>query len=250
LQVTTGALPILNANGDTPSTTKGPVMKKRIASKKTGTADGGDKDSDSEFNLDVILGKTELRVCGGGKADTGNCKTEQPDNQKNPSKKNNETTKAPSSTPRTKKQRSTKPSGGKAAAKANKEMDAADLLVAAMETTIKVAEKSALVGDLSVKDMGKQLKKIAGQLTPAKMQAWLENADNSKAMDAISNLQSAKKKLTALMEATSTWQNKAASADDLQAALLVLTAEGIRIADDVQLDVVRRRVVMAVEEPN
>jgi len=69
-------------------------------------------------------------------------------------------------------------------------------------------------------------------------------------MDAISNLQSAKKKLTALMEVISTWQNKNASADDLQAALLVLSAEGIRIADDVQLDVVRRRVAIAVEERN
>ena len=80
------------------------------------------------------------------------------------------------------------------------------------------------------------------------MQAWLENANNSKAMDAISNLQSAKKKLTAIMEVISTWQNKNASADDLQAVLLVLSAEGIRIADDVQLDVVRRRVAIAVEE--
>jgi hypothetical protein len=141
LQVTTGALPILKANGDTSSTTKGPVMKKRIASKKTGTADGGDKDSDSEFNLDVILGKTELRVCGGGKADTGNCKTEQPDDQKKPSKKRSATTTAPSSTPRTKKVvATTSQSGGNATVKANKEMDAADLLVAANGTKIKFAE--------------------------------------------------------------------------------------------------------------
>ena len=83
LQVSTAAVPVLKANDEAASMAKGSVMKKRNLSIK---------DSDSDFNLDAILGKTELRVSGGGKADTGskaetgNCKAEQSDDQNKPKK--------------------------------------------------------------------------------------------------------------------------------------------------------------------
>jgi hypothetical protein len=83
LQVSTAAVPVLKANDEAASMAKGSVMKKRNLAIK---------DSDSDFNLDAILGKAELRVSGGGKADTGskaetgNCKAEQSDDPNKPKK--------------------------------------------------------------------------------------------------------------------------------------------------------------------
>ena len=134
--------------------------------------------------------------------------------------------------------------------KANREMDAADQLVAMINTTLKLAEKSDSMSGGFLKDLAKLQKKLGGHLTAAKMQHWLDNADNSKAMDVISSLRLAKKKVTAVMEVLNMWQNKKASANVLQAALEVLSAEGVGIADELKLEVVRRRVATAVEEHN
>jgi hypothetical protein len=154
-------------------------------------------------------------------------------------------------TPRVKKTAAPSTSGvGKATVKANREMDAADQLVAMINTTLKLAEKSDSMSGGFLKDLAKLQKKLGGHLTAAKMQHWLDNADNSKAMDVISSLRLAKKKLTALTEVLNMWQNKKASANDLQAALEVLSVENVGIADELKLEVVRRRVATAVEEHN
>ena len=139
----------MKANDETASMAKGSAMKKRNLSIK---------DSDSDFNLDAILGKAELRVTGGGKADTGskaetgNCKAEQSDDPNKPKKKKSETT----TTPRVKKTAAPSTSGvGKATVKANREMDAADQLVAMINTTLKLAEKSDSMSGGFLKDLAK-----------------------------------------------------------------------------------------------
>jgi len=84
LQVSTAAVPVLKDNDETASMAKGSVMKKRNLSHK---------DSDSDFNLDAILGKPELRVSNackadaGSRAETANCKTEQGEDENKTKKK-------------------------------------------------------------------------------------------------------------------------------------------------------------------